>query len=240
MLICYALESRSPWFIFGFSLSCALGSTYGFLQGAWPFGLVEAVWTWWRRVAGGSHAESVRRFERRNLKRMVEIERASFGKDAWPAEAFIEYWRESPELFLIARHGRRIAGYSITRTNWRGAELESIAVDPLYRGRGVAQALLDATVARLRSGAAPSVDGEHQQRAGTALLPAIRVHPNTPGEALLRRGPRRLAHAPEPELNHHREGVAAAHGQNNKPTNRHSQIPARKCQYNAAVAVRLL
>ena len=62
---------------------------------------------------------------------------------------FLEYWRESPELFLIARRGRRIAGYSITRLNWRGAELESIAVDPRYRGRGVAQALLDATVAQL-------------------------------------------------------------------------------------------
>jgi len=80
---------------------------------------------------------------------VVEIERASFGKDAWPAELFVEYWRHNPELFLIARLGRRIAGYSITRTNWRGAELESIAVDPRYRGRGVAQALLDATLAQL-------------------------------------------------------------------------------------------
>jgi ribosomal-protein-alanine N-acetyltransferase len=91
----------------------------------------------------------VRPFERRNLNRIVEIERASFGKDAWPAESFIEYWRESPQLFLVARLGRRIAGYSIAQTNWRGAELESIAVDPLYRAHGVARALLDATVARL-------------------------------------------------------------------------------------------
>ncbi len=44
MLVTYALEARSPWFILGFAASCALGSTYGFLQGAWPFGLVEAVW----------------------------------------------------------------------------------------------------------------------------------------------------------------------------------------------------
>jgi len=92
----------------------------------------------------------IRPFERRNLKRIIEIERASFGKDAWAAEAFVEYWRASPELFLTARQGRRIAGYSITQTNWRGAELESIAVDPRYRGRGVAQALLDATVAKLQ------------------------------------------------------------------------------------------
>src|ERR1700691_4535576 len=99
-------------------------------------------------------AIDVRPFHRRNLGRVVEIERDSFGKDAWPAEWFVEYWRESPELFLVARVGRRIAGYSITRTSWRGAELESIAVDPRFRGRGVARALLDATVARLKGAGA--------------------------------------------------------------------------------------
>ena len=44
MLVSYALEDRSPWFILAFAASCALGSVYGFLQGAWPFGLVEAIW----------------------------------------------------------------------------------------------------------------------------------------------------------------------------------------------------
>jgi hypothetical protein len=44
MLISYALEKRSPWFILAFAVACALGSIYGFLQGAWPFGVVEAVW----------------------------------------------------------------------------------------------------------------------------------------------------------------------------------------------------
>ncbi|MBK9294499.1 MAG: hypothetical protein IPM57_08650 [Oligoflexia bacterium] len=44
MLICYALEKKSRWYILGFSVSCLLGSIYGFLQGAWPFGLVEAIW----------------------------------------------------------------------------------------------------------------------------------------------------------------------------------------------------
>ena len=45
MLVTYALEARSPWFVLAFAGSCALGSAYGFLQGAWPFGLVEGVWT---------------------------------------------------------------------------------------------------------------------------------------------------------------------------------------------------
>ena len=44
MMVCYALEKKSPWFILAFSAACALGSMYGFLQGAWPFGIVEAVW----------------------------------------------------------------------------------------------------------------------------------------------------------------------------------------------------
>jgi len=44
MMVCYALEQKSRWFVFGFALSCGLGSIYGFLQGAWPFGVVEAVW----------------------------------------------------------------------------------------------------------------------------------------------------------------------------------------------------
>ena len=44
MLVTYALERRSPWWILAFAGACALGSIYGFLQGAWPFGLVEAIW----------------------------------------------------------------------------------------------------------------------------------------------------------------------------------------------------
>ena len=57
MLVFYALENRSPWFILAFAGACALGSVYGFLQGAWPFGIVEAIWSLvavqrWRRARG--------------------------------------------------------------------------------------------------------------------------------------------------------------------------------------------
>lgn len=53
MLACYALEPRGRGWILGFAGSCALGSAYGFMQGAWPFGAVELVWSfvalrrWW-------------------------------------------------------------------------------------------------------------------------------------------------------------------------------------------------
>lgn len=44
MVISYAVEDRSPWYILVFAIACALGSIYGFLQGAWPFGIAEAIW----------------------------------------------------------------------------------------------------------------------------------------------------------------------------------------------------
>ena len=55
MLVCYALEERNRWFLLGFAGSCVLASVYGFLQGAWPFGLVEAIWSFvalrrWQRA----------------------------------------------------------------------------------------------------------------------------------------------------------------------------------------------
>lgn len=59
MLVFYALEDTSPWFILAFAAACALASVYGFMQGAWPFGMVEAVWTgvaaqrWRSRTRGG-------------------------------------------------------------------------------------------------------------------------------------------------------------------------------------------
>ena len=45
MVVFYALESRDPAFILLFAVACLAASFYGFLSGAWPFGLVEAIWT---------------------------------------------------------------------------------------------------------------------------------------------------------------------------------------------------
>ncbi len=59
MLACYAVEERSAWFVLAFAVACLASSAYGFLQGAWPFGLVELVWSavalrrWWHRNHAG-------------------------------------------------------------------------------------------------------------------------------------------------------------------------------------------
>jgi hypothetical protein len=44
MLVFYALEHRSHWFVLAFAAGCIAASAYGFLQGAWPFGIVELIW----------------------------------------------------------------------------------------------------------------------------------------------------------------------------------------------------
>ncbi len=60
MLLFYALEDRGPAYVLAFAAACALASVYGFLQGAWPFGVVEAIWSlvaverWRRRNRNGT------------------------------------------------------------------------------------------------------------------------------------------------------------------------------------------
>ena len=59
MLVFYALEDRSPAYILAFAGACAASSVYGFLQGAWPFGVVETVWT----------LVAIRRWQRQRVSR---------------------------------------------------------------------------------------------------------------------------------------------------------------------------
>ena len=59
MLVFYAFEERHARFVLAFAGACGLASVYGFLQGAWPFGVVEAIWAlvalrrWRQRTAVG-------------------------------------------------------------------------------------------------------------------------------------------------------------------------------------------
>ncbi|MFT4119796.1 hypothetical protein [Bradyrhizobium sp.] len=60
MLLFYTLELRGPHYVLAFAAACAFSALYGFLQGAWPFGLVETVWTAvaLRRWAGATPART--------------------------------------------------------------------------------------------------------------------------------------------------------------------------------------
>ncbi len=44
MMLMYAFERRGSGFVLAFAVGCALSSSYGFLTGTWPFGVVEAIW----------------------------------------------------------------------------------------------------------------------------------------------------------------------------------------------------
>ncbi len=57
MMVMYALEGRHARYVLGFAVGCVLSSLYGFLAGAWPFGVVELVWAGvavarWRQRVG--------------------------------------------------------------------------------------------------------------------------------------------------------------------------------------------
>lgn len=45
MMVMYAVEAKGRVYIFGFAVGCVLSSIYGFLAGAWPFGIVELIWS---------------------------------------------------------------------------------------------------------------------------------------------------------------------------------------------------
>ena len=66
MLVTYALEERSAWFILAFAGACAASAGYGVMIEAWPFAAIEAVWSgiavrrWWRRAAATQRAGAFR------------------------------------------------------------------------------------------------------------------------------------------------------------------------------------
>jgi ribosomal-protein-alanine N-acetyltransferase len=100
---------------------------------------------------------SIRRFRKSDLDAILEIEHASFNKDAYDRNLFAEFYHKCGDLFLVAEDTERtgrICGYMLTCTRSRGgtlmAQLVSVAVDPRTRRRGVASALMDSTLRRLR------------------------------------------------------------------------------------------
>jgi [ribosomal protein S18]-alanine N-acetyltransferase len=97
---------------------------------------------------------TIRRFKPADMDRVLEIERACFGKDAYDRKLFAEYERKCGRLFVLAEGSRTVDGYSIACIcEKRGdlvASLESIAVHPRARGKGAASLLLKSTIRRLK------------------------------------------------------------------------------------------
>ena len=93
---------------------------------------------------------TLRQFRKADLARLLQIENLCFPSEAWEGPLFLEYLSRNPDLFLVARFGRRIAGYAITCAGRERAELASIAVDPAFRALGVGVALIEHTAAELR------------------------------------------------------------------------------------------
>ena len=94
--------------------------------------------------------DPIRKFHVQDLRRILRIEREAFAADAWPGDLFGEYAAMWPTFFLVAPAGVRIAGYSIACPTRGGAELASIAVAARYRGKGIATALIRATIRKLK------------------------------------------------------------------------------------------
>ena len=97
---------------------------------------------------------SIRLFRPADMPALLEIEHASFKRDVYDRNLFADFYHKCGELFLVAEGDGRIWGYMVTCTRPREgtlrAHLISLAVAPERRGSGVASALMDSTLRRLR------------------------------------------------------------------------------------------
>jgi ribosomal-protein-alanine N-acetyltransferase len=89
-------------------------------------------------------------FRPRHLARILAIERRAFAASAYTSAMFLDLYSRCGPLFFVARVARRTVGYVVTCVHGEKAEIVSIAVDPDYRRRGIAAALLQATLDHLR------------------------------------------------------------------------------------------
>jgi len=92
----------------------------------------------------------IRRAGQQDLRRILTIERASFGVDAWDREVFRAFLPDDPDLFLVAEVNGRIQGYMITCVAGHKAELVSIASAPRMRGCGIGRAMMQSTLQTLK------------------------------------------------------------------------------------------
>jgi ribosomal-protein-alanine N-acetyltransferase len=97
-----------------------------------------------------SSAPFIRRVKIGDFDPIMEIEHASFGRDAYDRNLFADFARNCGGLFLVVLRGNTVIGYAIAAVRRGRAELISIAVRPKERGRGAAVVLMDSILRRVR------------------------------------------------------------------------------------------
>ena len=94
---------------------------------------------------------SIRRARSADLQSILRIEKKSFARDAWDRELFLDYLaRPDRSVFLVATIGSAVVGYALAFHSETRAEVDSIAVAPTARRKGVAVALLKRVIGVLR------------------------------------------------------------------------------------------
>jgi hypothetical protein len=145
MLVFYALEDRSSYFVLAFAGACALGSTYGFLQGVWPFGIVEGIWSvvavrkWYQQArANPVEAEYARRpvdamiQDLLNLSHQVAPTTFEFRDEFMQPMGFVQIYCQSSCRILVHRlwaasPGKGV-GSQILQTLCELADLHSVEI----------------------------------------------------------------------------------------------------------------
>jgi ribosomal-protein-alanine N-acetyltransferase len=84
---------------------------------------------------------NIRKFEWKDIKKVLEIEQKSFEKDRWDEIEFMKYYEEAGDGFIVCEEKNEIIGYAIVN---KQGYIRSIAVKPKFRRRGIGKLLLDA------------------------------------------------------------------------------------------------
>ena len=102
----------------------------------------------------------IRKFSLKGLSRIMEIEVASFDSDAFSEVTFLDLYRKCSNLFIIAEISKIIAGYMVTCSVYRKWKVISIAIDPIYRHKGIGSGLVNTTFNQLKTSSIKSLDLE--------------------------------------------------------------------------------
>ncbi len=102
-------------------------------------------------VTGAGQGLDIRMFDPRDLPRVMEIEVACFGHDAYDGETFLHWLRLCPQLCRVLEIGGVVAGYILGMSRGLEGSIVSIGVDPAWRRQGVGRALVEDVLQRLHA-----------------------------------------------------------------------------------------